>query len=344
MRIRGLGRLKSYGKWCVNTLRRPGMILLYHRVIDLQSDPQLLAVSPANFEQQMRFVRDRMTPMALDRFTELASHESLPKDAVAITFDDGYHDNLEFAAPIMEKYDIPATVYVTSGQVGNPCEFWWDELEAILLSGGRLPDRCSLILGGKKLHWILGASSEDADANRNWNIFCQEELSPRQKMYRDLCAQIRLLGANERNAALNQLRDWAGTDGTARATHQALTERELIELARSPCVEIGGHTHQHSLLSALSLDDQRREIETGKARLEGILGAPVRSFAYPFGGRADYSPETARLVFEAGFRNACANWFSWIKKSNDVFQLPRFLVRNWSGSELEKRMAQCRFT
>src|SRR5207237_1342536 len=139
--------LKSYGKWCVNSLTRPGAILLYHRVIDLDCDPQQLAVSRANFDQQMRIVRDRMAPLPLARIIELANQAALPKNAVAITFDDGYFDNLEFAAPILKKYDIPATVYVTSGQAGNFSEFWWDELEAILLAGRRLPDQCSLTLG-----------------------------------------------------------------------------------------------------------------------------------------------------------------------------------------------------
>src|SRR5262249_53049824 len=149
--------------------------------------------------------------------------------------------------------------------------------------------------------------------------------------------------ANERATVFDQLRKWARYDGTARATHRALTEFELIQLGRSPCIEIGSHTHQHSLLSALSLDDQRREIENGKAQLERILGASVQSFAYPFGGHADYTKDTARLVSEAGFKTACANWFGWIKRPNDVFQLPRFLIRNWPAFEFEKRLAECRF-
>jgi peptidoglycan/xylan/chitin deacetylase (PgdA/CDA1 family) len=162
-------------------------------------------------------------------------------------------------------------------------------------------------------------------------------------MYQDLCGLIRPLGANDRAAVFDQLRNWAQYDGTARTTHRALTALELIELARSPGVEIGGHTHQHSLLSALALDEQRREIDNGKAQLEGILGAPIQSFAYPFGGETDYTRDTARLVSEAGFKSACANRFGWIRNPSDVFRLPRFLIRNWSAFEFEKRLAKCRF-
>ena len=115
-----------------------------------------------------------MTPLALDRFIELASRSALPKNAVALTFDDGYFDNLEFAAPVLKKYDIPATIYVASGQVGNPNEFWWDELEAILLSKRRLPDRCSLALGGKELSWTIGPSSENLGPLHDWNVSCQK--------------------------------------------------------------------------------------------------------------------------------------------------------------------------
>lgn len=343
MRVPGFRRLKGYGKWCVNTLTRPGVVLLYHRVIDLDCDPQQLAVSRANFEQQMRIVRNRMMPLPLEQVINCARGASLPKNAVAVTFDDGYFDNLEFAAPVLEKYNIPATIYVASGQVGRATEFWWDELDAILLGDSCLPDRCSLIVAGKVMSWRLGPSSEQPELQRGWNVDCWNNSSLRQNMYRDLCGLLRPFNARDRGGVLNQLREWAGTDGTARPTHRAVTERELNELGRNPLIEIGCHTHRHSLLSALPSGDQKQEIEGGKARLEDILGKPVQSFAYPFGGREDYSAETVKLVTEAGFRSACANWFGWINEIQDVFQVPRFLVRNWTGSELEKRLAQCRF-
>jgi peptidoglycan/xylan/chitin deacetylase (PgdA/CDA1 family) len=342
MKVPGFGRLKRYGRWSVNSIARPAVILLYHRVIDLKSDPQLLAVSRANFEQQMRFVRRRMTPLTLDRLVELSNSSSLPKNAVAVTFDDGYFDNLEFAAPILEKYEIPATVYIASGQIGQRNEFWWDELEAICLNTRRLPELCSLILGGKELRWNLGPSAENRIVSHDWNVERQYDSSPRHLMYRQLCALIRPLGMNDRVSIVQQLRQWSGHSGIARTTHRALTKLELIELARNPYVEIGGHTVWHPLLSSLSLVDQKCEIEAGKAELESILGGRIRSFAYPFGGSADYSAETAKVVYDSGFKSACANWFSWIKKPIDVFQLPRFLVRNWSGSELQKQLTACR--
>ena len=200
----------------------------------------------------------------------------------------------------LEKYEIPATVYIASGQIGKRNEFWWDELEAICLNTRRLPELCSLILRGNELRWRLGPSAENPIVSHDWNVSRQYDLSPRHLMYRQLCALIRPLGMNDRASIVEQLRQWSGHGGIARATHRALTKLELIELARNPYVEMGGHTDQHLLLSSLSLVEQKCEIETGKAQLESILGARIQSFAYPFGGSADYSAETAKMVYDFG--------------------------------------------
>src|ERR1035441_8325455 len=125
MRLPGSGRLMSYGRWCFNALSRPAVVLLYHRISDHSSDPQMLSVSRANFEQHLRLIRGEFAPVSLADLIECSQRGSIPRRAVVLTFDDGYFDNLEFALPLLEKYDIPATFYVTSGQVGSREAFWW---------------------------------------------------------------------------------------------------------------------------------------------------------------------------------------------------------------------------
>src|SRR5687767_7925832 len=90
-----------------------GVILLYHRVIDLASDPQLLCVKSSNFESQMRLLREsNWQPISLDEMVQKTANGESLKQHIAVTFDDGYADNLHIAKPILERYAIPATVFV----------------------------------------------------------------------------------------------------------------------------------------------------------------------------------------------------------------------------------------
>jgi peptidoglycan/xylan/chitin deacetylase (PgdA/CDA1 family) len=118
------------GRWLLER-RGAVAILLYHRVAELESDPQQLAVTPARFEEHLRVLRAACTPVALADVPRLLRARKLPKRPVAVTFDDGYRDNLHEAKPLLERHGVPATVFVASGYVGRGTEFWWDELERL---------------------------------------------------------------------------------------------------------------------------------------------------------------------------------------------------------------------
>src|SRR4051794_20071252 len=118
------------GRWL---LERRGAIaiLLYHRVTALDSDPQQLAVTPEHFDEHLRVLREICTPVELADVPRMLRARRLPKRPVAVTFDDGYRDNLHEAKPLLERHGVPATVFVASGYVGSGREFWWDELERL---------------------------------------------------------------------------------------------------------------------------------------------------------------------------------------------------------------------
>jgi peptidoglycan/xylan/chitin deacetylase (PgdA/CDA1 family) len=109
-------------------------------------------------------------------------------------------------------------------------------------------------------------------------------------------------------------------------------------LAADDLVELGAHTASHPMLSAQSADVQRREIEESKERLEAIVGSPLQGFAYPFGGRADYTAITTRLVRDAGYQYACSNFPGKVGLGTRAFEIPRLVVRDWPGDEFERRL------
>ena len=104
------------------------LTLYYHRINILESDYNLLGVSPIKFRQQMLYLKQNYQ---IVRFEE--DWSLLDQDAVSITFDDGYRDNLEYALPILEELEIPATIFISTGTIKQERELWWDELENLLL-------------------------------------------------------------------------------------------------------------------------------------------------------------------------------------------------------------------
>ncbi|MFY9558249.1 MAG: polysaccharide deacetylase family protein, partial [Blastocatellia bacterium] len=104
------------------------LILLYHRVGDADSDPWQLAVTPQHFDEQLQVLRKYAWPLSLRELSTAHGRNWHPGRRVVITFDDGYADNLTAAKPLLEKHDIPATVFIATGYTGADREFWWDEL------------------------------------------------------------------------------------------------------------------------------------------------------------------------------------------------------------------------
>src|SRR5262245_48550547 len=110
---------------------------MYHRVAASELDPWSLCVSPERFSEQMEALRRVAYPCAMRDLVRAHAAGSVPENAVVVTFDDGYLDNLTNAKPILEAHDVPATVFVCSGAVGKNVEFWWDQLARAMLQSNK---------------------------------------------------------------------------------------------------------------------------------------------------------------------------------------------------------------
>jgi peptidoglycan/xylan/chitin deacetylase (PgdA/CDA1 family) len=128
---------------------------MYHRIGDPGCDPWGLGVRAERFAEHLKVLRREARPMCLRRLTKELGEGTLRAGAVAVTFDDGYANNLHQAKPLVERHEVPAIVFVTSGMVGRDREFWWDELEAILLAPRDLPQVLRLEVAGQTHQWAL---------------------------------------------------------------------------------------------------------------------------------------------------------------------------------------------
>jgi peptidoglycan/xylan/chitin deacetylase (PgdA/CDA1 family) len=318
----------------------PSGILAYHRVAELEFDPQLLAVAPKHFAEQLQVLRDAYRPMALQDWVVSLQRGTLPPRAVAVTFDDGYADNLFNAKPILETYNVPATVFITAGRVGYSEEFWWDQLERLLLSPGDLPEEIDLDVNGTIMEIRLAETSQntagDRELHHSWNILQPDDPTLRHRAYRLLCKLFKTMDEDVRGGNLERMFSYSGCSRQARPTHRTLSELEVKNLAKGELVEVGAHTVTHPMLAKLSSEEQKAEILASKQILEDLLGRRVASFAYPYGTDTSYTADTVSIVREAGFGQACSNFSGRVWRLTDQYQLPRNVVRDWSGDEFAR--------
>jgi len=300
------GAVRRVRNRLLNLIDPAVFVLIYHRVTTLPSDPQRLAVSPENFRSQLKFLKDRFPIVKLEE-----DWSGISRPAISITFDDGYQDNFSEALPILEEVGVPATFFVSTENLGSSREYWWDELERILLKEGHFPANFSL---------------EDQNFGRTWPTSAPIE---RDKLYRQLLTLMKPLDPVRRTDWLGQLRHWGDKEENGRGAYRAMTVEELRQLAASRWVTIGAHTITHSRLSSLSADRQQEEILSSKRQLEELLGGRVKTFSYPYGRKADYNRSSIDVCREAGFLKAAANFPGEVRRWTDPFQLPRHLVRNW---------------
>lgn len=318
--------------WIKRQFASRALVLMYHRVTELSNDPYLLAVTPDHFAEQLEVIRRYYHPIRLEDLAQAVRERRIPKRAIVITFDDGYADNLCNAKPLLESSDIPATVFVTTGHIGSRCEFWWDELDRLLLQPGKLPSNFEWEQNGQTRRWELGTASVLSgamyDLHRDWHVERQDDPSLRQSLFRSIYEQLHAASGDERQHILSKLETMVGAEPYGRPTHRILSREQVIELARGDLVEIGAHTVSHPALAAISVAEQQMELEQSKRTLEGILNRPVTGLAYPHGS---YSPETIAVAQAAGFSYACSSDTSEVESGADAFRLPRFAVRDWDG-------------
>ena len=318
------------GKSSIRQLRpflAPGpAILMYHRIADESFDPWCLAVSPQNFSEQLDWIARHRTPLPLDEFARLHRQGKLPRDSIALTFDDGYACNAEVAVPLLEQSNIPATIFLPVELIERGEECWWDELERIVLS-----DRIDILrLDGAEI--ILGKRRFD---DEKW-ASGEPPRTARQHAYRDLWALLYGRKPRDLEAGMNQLREQAGSPEAPRQSHRLLTPKEVRGMS-SEVVQFGSHALSHPSLPMLSADEKAREICGSMDRCTELTGAKPQSFAYPYG---NFDAESQRLIEEAGFLCACKaeGWF--VTARTNPFELPRIFVGDWNASRLARELGR----
>jgi peptidoglycan/xylan/chitin deacetylase (PgdA/CDA1 family) len=282
-------------------------VLNYHRIL-AQPDP-LFNDEPTveTFRWQMRLLARYFNVLSLPEAVARLAAGHLPARAVCITFDDGYRSIHDLAMPVLNEFGLPATVFVSTAYLNSGT--MWNETIADAVR--RLPDGAVDLsgagIGTRELH-----TSDD-----------------RRKLLNELTAHAKYLPPAERLALTERL---AAMVGGGHADSLMLTP-EMIRAMAAQRFEIGAHTVSHPILTSLSDDAARHEIEQGKRDLEAITGAPVRYFAYPNGkvGK-DFDDRHVAMVREAGFAAAFSTEVGPAVRGRDLYRLPR--SRPWDHTPI----------
>ena len=312
----GVKTVKTISRWVQARIFGGALILGYHRVADAKRDEYDVCVMPNYFAEHMEALSKYTHPRPLAEIVQCLKVGVLPPKSVAVTFDDGYADNLYEAKPVLEKYGIPATVFVCSGYQGR--EFWWDELDRVIMVSKSDLGALRLRVGEKSFGWEQPEVSTEAgfDVRRKFRL----------GLYHFLLG----LDVEEQNQTMEAIRYWSGVSSSDSSPARSMSQAELLRLAGSELIEIGAHTRFHPMLSRLSLERQEDEIVGSKHELEEVLGRKVDGFSYP-NGRV--TVEAKRIVSAAGFVYACTSLQDMVRPTNDLHELTRFWQKNMDGEK-----------
>ena len=262
--------------------------------------PKLMPVE--QFEEQIRTLARYGRPLRL---------EELPHNGnqgIAITFDDGYANNYQLAIPVLQKYQFPATVFLTTGFVDRSVPLWGDWLEFLLVA---TPRRNSVFeWRGEKI--TLALTSPHATNGVLAKL--------KQRLHGSTISDIHEFLRNL-EAHLDIGYDWRGIPEVLRP----LQWDEIRAMRRSGLVSFGAHTVSHPVLSTCTDEVQKFEIAESKRRIEEELGEKCTIFAYPYGKCGDYTSATKQIVRKAGYELAVSAESGFNTRSSwDEYELKRW--------------------
>ena len=280
-----------------------GAILMYHRVLPdekINEDLNIgLAVPSSVFEKQIKALIAKYKLCTMDEFIS-----GLRKDKnefkITITFDDGYKDNLLHALPILEKFNVPASIYITTSFLKEEVNLWWLELMETIQNNPKINFQFenkyfNLNLNNQKKKLLAYSSLREIFLNLKidkQNEFIEIITKKKQrKNYSDLC----------------------------------LNKEELKILDKHKLITIGSHSHNHLNFNILNTEEIKFEVNKSLKILENLLDHKIEHFCYPYGGQKQASDREYKIIEELNFSSAVTGRVYPINKS-DLFSLPRIYI------------------
>ena len=288
--------------------RRNAAIIMFHSVQENSSLARAagFCVDPEMFEKQIRFLkRYRCIGMRVVA-DAVTGRSTLPPNAVAVTFDDGYADNYLVAYPILRKYGVPATVYLATDYIDS--DRW--------LPLNRLYDAV----------FRSGRTSFDLPLGLRTNILTLDITTEADKhaAIKFLRARLKKLSAEDLERYVDEMSAQLQQETVRpRGKEFSMLGWEQVR-AMADIIEFGSHTATHCILSRV--DDQRlfSELDRSKKEIEQKTGSSVQHFAYPNGHREDYTDAAVVQLHRCGYVTAVTTVEGISHAPDEALELKRF--------------------
>ena len=274
-------------------------VLIYHRVFDEPDYMHQGEVDRKEFSWQMQLLARYFNVITLSEAIKAQNEGRLPSRAVAVTFDDGYADNLYNALPILKANNLTATFFIASG----------------FLDGGRM-------WNDSIVEAVRNAKSASIDLTELGFGICDISANPqKEQLARKLVGRAKYKTPAERETYISIVQ---AATGSELPNNLMLTTKELQEMHQAG-MEIGGHTISHPILKTLSDAEALAEIADNKVVLEEKLGISLKVFAYPNGKPGiDYLPQHVDIIKNLGYQGAVSTVWGVNSANTDRWQLGRF--------------------
>jgi peptidoglycan/xylan/chitin deacetylase (PgdA/CDA1 family)/CelD/BcsL family acetyltransferase involved in cellulose biosynthesis len=275
-------------------------IFYYHRVND-DNDRYFDAISTEAFEIHMRYLARNYKVVSLRELHRHLEAGDSNQMVVAVTFDDGYRDNYECAYPILQRYNIPATIFLTTGALDSGEPIWFERMaEAVKKTSQEFIDL------------------EMEIPRRCWMRTEAERLESIGRMF----GMLRVLSDADRHVRLAEILGKLAAPKECERRGKMLTW-EQVRLMKAHGIDFGGHTVTHPFLSKLTAESAAWEVSECKRRIEEESQAPVEFFAYPNGREEDFATSNKEILRSAGYRAAVTTIWGMNYRSTDPMELRR---------------------
>ena len=276
---------------------------MYHRILPdekIGEDLDLgLAISCSNFENQIKMLKSKYKIYSMDKFVDNLKKEK-NEFMLTITFDDGYKDNLLYALPILEKFEVPALIYITTNFLEQNVNLWWHEL----------------------METIQNRSAINFNYEKQNFDFILKNQKQKFSTYNNLRKIFLKLKIDKQIELLEKI---TGTKKRKNYSKICLNKKEVKILDNHTLITIGSHTHNHLNLKILSNEEIQYEINKSLEILEDLLNHKIKHFCYPYGGKTHASTREYNIIEKLNLSSAVTSRIYPIKCYNP-FSLPRIYV------------------
>jgi len=247
-------------------------IIAYHRICDVDNvnDPELVSATVDDFDWQISYIKKYYNPLTFAQVIErLNNNQKLPANSIIVTFDDGFTDNYRNAYPILKKYLVPATFFISTGYIGSDETFWFNFISRTIM---RNP--------GKSIEVL----------SREYNI--SESLVDRRTLVPIILEICKRVANSKRLEIIENIKSQLGDFENCDVLAKPMSWENIREMSANG-IEFGSHSVTHPILSQLTPEEMKIEICDSKKEIENQINREIQVIAYPVGG--DFSINQAVL-------------------------------------------------